>query len=157
MLSQGDLEGLFGRIILNQFRGRTLSVHDWQEMFPDMTGMTYHGANQVLHFGDMSIEVSPMASHEEIRLARQNPTVPTANTRVKMQKPWQGLAKNIGQLVHDAEIHASKINERVNAVRPRMETAVGKVNAVLDGHESDVKDVEDFANEMEMVTNGGPK
>jgi hypothetical protein len=165
LLSQDDFEGLIARILLKEYPDRAMSVAELKDFLPDIPGldtmtMTYApSGNQILHIGDLDLEVGPMASHEEIRLALVNPTVKTANTKVTvkpMTKPWQGLAQKVGKLVHDAQAHAAKISARVDAAGPRMETAVGRVNTYLDGHEHDIKDVEDFAAEMEGATNGGP-
>lgn len=161
LLSTEDFKGLLGPIILNQFEGRAFDPMSFQELkqvFPELTAVSYApSGNQILHVGDKLLEVGPMASNDEIRLALANPAVRTENTKVtiKMQKPWQGLAQKVGKMVHDAELHASKISARVDAVGPRMENAAAKVNAVLDGHEKDVADVESFAAEMEKLTNGG--
>ena len=164
MLTQTDLEGLLGRIILKAYPDRAMSISELKEFLPDIPGldgmtMTYApNGNQVFHIGDLDLEVSPLASHEEIRLAIANPIIKTANTqvRIKMHKPWQGLAQKVGKVVHDAEAHAAKISARVDAVGPRMEAAASKVHVVLDSHESDIADVEKFANEMEALTNGAP-
>ena len=125
LLEIRDFEGLIGRILLKEYPDRAMSIAELKDFLPDIPGlndmtMSYApNGNQVFHIGDLDLEVSPLASHEEIRLALANPVVKTANTKVtvkRMTKPWQGLAQKVGKLVHDAEAHAANISARVDAV-----------------------------------------
>jgi len=56
---------------------------------PGVDGLTVSYApsgNQVITIGDKSVEVGPMASNEEIRLALQNPFIRTENTKMSIVK-----------------------------------------------------------------------
>lgn len=135
-----------------------MSVQDLKDALRDIPGIegltiTYApNGNQVLTVGAKSVEVGPMASNDEIRLALQNPTIRTENTKVRMS-PLQGVGQKLSKLKHAAEFDAQKLASRIDALESRKDAAVQKSNTLLDGHERDVADIETFVTEMEQATN----
>src|SRR5262245_44905137 len=113
-----------------------MAMGDIREFLKDIPGadrlsMTYAAnGNQIFHLGDKSVEVSPIASNEEIRQALVNPTVPTANTKVTV-KPMsgsalQGFGQKLSKLKHDAEFDAGKLAARVDSLSARKDAAIAK-------------------------------
>jgi len=123
-----------------------------------ITGLTITYApngNQILHVGDKQIEVGPMASNDEIKAAIQNPTVPTANTKVKMAKsPLQGLGQKLGLAKHNAELDAKAISSKVDELEARRQAATPKVLAGLEAQGQDIGELETFVADLEKATNG---
>lgn len=137
-----------------------MGVQDLKESLSDIPGVTNltvtyaPNGNQILHVGDKQIEVSPMASNEEIRAALQHPTIPTRNTKITMVSPLQGIGQKLGLLKHSAETRAKQISDRVDGLSERLDTSSTKALAALDGQEADIKDVEAFVTDIEKATNG---
>jgi len=157
LLSVDDFKGLIAPIILNQYHDRwldPLSFPELKERFPGLTGLTYHNGNQVLHFGDKLVEVSPMASFAEIEVAIQNPFVPTKNTTVKMAKsPLQGLGQKLGLAKHNAELDAQQISAKVDELEARRAAATPKVMAGLEAQGQDIGELEAFVSDLEKASN----
>lgn len=160
-LTQSDFEGLIGPIILTEFEGRTLNPMSVQELKealgPEATNLTITYApngNQILHVGDKIIEVGPSASNAEIKAAIQNPTIPTANTKIQMAKsPLQGLGQKLGLLAHNAQLDAKKISAKVDDLEARRQAATPKVLAGLDAQGQDIGELETFVADLEKATN----
>lgn len=160
MLSQSDLEGLIAPIILKEFAGRTLtnmSFMGLKEQFPELTGLTYHNGNQVLHVGDRQIEISPMASNEEIRAALQNPWIPTRNTKVSMsitglqQGAFAAKLADLKKKMSDKQnAGIAQIDSAITAAAQKVDDAVAGVNAKIDA------EVSNSLQEFAQFTNGGP-
>jgi hypothetical protein len=122
---------------------------------PDVPGadglsMTYAAnQNQVFHIGDKSVEVSPMASNEEIKAAFLSPFIPTANTKMSIT----------GANSLKAKFEAAK--QRKAAIEARVETALTSYNGAADIAESAIKSLEDDAAalqaEVSGFTNGAPE
>ncbi len=170
MLSQSDLDWFAARLSIAVYDTNRetpeMSVYELKEALKDITGidtLTIQSAsngNQVLTIGDRTLEVSPAASHDEIRLALQNPVIRTENTKLtekpKMVSKLQGVASRLAQLKHDSEFDAEKLLTRVDGVFTRKDAAFAKSHKFLDGHEKDLGDVEGFISEIEQATNGAP-
>lgn len=160
-LTQSDFEGLIGPIILTEFEGRTLNPMSVQELKealgPEATNLTITYAangNQILHVGDKIIEIGPMASTDEIRAAIQNPTIPTANTKMSISGYEPGSIR--------AKLEALK-----TAGKNRRDAALGKLDEAGSKHEAVSAEIEVIAKAIEkeaddalaefaQFTNGGP-
>jgi hypothetical protein len=160
VLSQQDLEGLIAPIILNQYPDRKLDPLSFPELkarFPGLTGLTYHNGNQVLHFGDKEVEVSPMASFAEIEVAISNPFVPTLNTKVSMSVT--GLQSGTFQ---------AKLAEMRKRIADSQNAGIAKIDAVVSDGEKKLQEAADGVakqaqsevdtalQEFAQTTNGGP-
>lgn len=157
MLTQQDLEGLIGPILLSEYPDRKLnpmSVQELKEALRDIPGsneitISYApNGNQILHLGDKQVEIGPMASNDEIRAVLQNPFIPTANTKMSIT----------GANSLKAKFEAAKA--RKAAIESRVETALTSYNGAADIAESAIKSLEDDAAalqaEVSAFTNGAP-
>lgn len=132
-----------------------MSALELREALKDIPGaneltVSYgQGGNQVINIGDKSVEVGPMASNDEIRVALQNPFVPTANTKMSIT----------GANSLKAKFEAAK--QRKAAIEQRVETALNSYNGAADIAESAIKSLEDDAvalqAEVSGFTNGAPE
>ena len=109
--------------------------------------------NQIVTMDGKTIEVGPMASNGEILAALQNPFVPTANTKVKMVSPLQGIGQKLAKLKHDAELDAVELSKIVDDLATRKDAAVGKAKTALQGQGKDIEDIEAFVTDVEKATN----
>jgi hypothetical protein len=158
-LSRNDLDWFAARlsIAIHETKRLTpeMSARELREALKDIPGsdeltVSYaQSGNQVIHIGDKSVEVGPMASNDEIRLALQNPFVPTANTKMSIT----------GTNSLKAKFEAAK--QRKAAIEARVETALTSYNGAADIAESAIKSLEDDAAalqaEVSGFTNGAPE
>jgi len=93
-LSQIDLDWFAARL--------AIAVHETRRLTPEMSVLELRAAfkgiegsealtmsyapngNQLIHIGDKTLEVGPMASNHEIATALQNPFIRTENTRMSI-------------------------------------------------------------------------
>jgi len=158
-LSADDLDWLDLRL--------SIAIHETKRLTPEMSalelrealkdipganGLTVsygQGGNQLIHIGDRSVEVSPMASNDEIKAAFLNPFIPTANTKMSIT----------GANSLKAKFEAAK--QRKAAIEQRVETALNSYNGAADIAESAIKSLEDDAAalqaEVSGFTNGAPE
>lgn len=132
-----------------------MSALELREALKDIPGaneltVSYgQGGNQLIHIGDRSVEVSPMASNDEIKAAFLNPFIPTANTKMSIT----------GANSLKAKFEAAK--QRKAAIEQRVETALNSYNGAADIAESAIKSLEDDAAalqaEVSGFTNGAPE
>jgi hypothetical protein len=163
LLNQNDLDWFAARLSIAVYDVNRItpemSAYELQSALKDITGseqltISYaQNGNQLIHIGDRTVEVGPMASNDEIRTALLNPFIPTANTKVKMASPLQGIGQKLAKLKHDAAFDAEKLGSRIDAVAARKDAAVAKANGGLDVTERDIADVEAFAADIEQATN----
>ena len=157
-LSANDLDWFAARlsIAVEDTRRLGMPIQDIIEFLkPDVEGaeglsMTYApGGNQVFRIGDLAVEVSPMASNEEIKAAFLNPFIPTANTKMSIT----------GANSLKAKFEAAK--QRKAAIENRVEAALTSYNSAADIAESAIKSLEDDAAalqaEVSGFTNGAPE
>lgn len=158
-LSQNDLDWFAARLSIAVYETQKLGPMPIQDIIgflkPEVEGadglsMTYAlNGNQVFHIGDRSVEVSPMASNEEIKAAFLNPFIPTANTKMSIT----------GANSLKAKFEAAK--QRKAAIEARVETALNSYNGAADIAESAIKSLEDDAAalqaEVSGFTNGAPE
>lgn len=142
-----------------------MSIQELKEAFrgvPGIDGLTISYAsngNQILHVGDKSVEVSPMASNEEIRAALQNPFVPTANTKMTVN-PIDRLKAKLAQAAGVGGRVAAKIEAKADALIAREGQLDAKADQAFAGHEA----IADAANTeldtieaaLNQLSNGGP-
>ena len=131
-----------------------MAIWELKQAFPGLQTVSLApNGNQIFHFEDRELEVGPMASNAEIRAALENPFIRTENTKVTMASPLQGIGQKLSLLKHNAELGANKIAARVDALAPRLDTAVNGAMGALDAQEKDIADVETFVTEIEKATN----
>jgi hypothetical protein len=110
--------------------------------------------NQVISVGDKEIEVGPMASNDEIRLALLNPFIKTENTKMSISGYEPGAIR--------ARLDAIK-----KAGKERRDQAIAKLDDAGKKHEEVSAEIERVATIMEKeadaalqefseFTNGGP-
>lgn len=105
--------------------------------------------NQVLHIGDKSIEIGPMASNDEIRAILKNPFIPTANTKMSITG------------TNSLKVKFEAAKQRKAAIEARVETALTSYNGAADIAEGAIKSLEDDAAALQAevagFTNGAPE
>jgi hypothetical protein len=127
-----------------------MSVLELKAVFPQIDAVSYApNGNQIIHIGDKAIEVGPMASNEEIRVALQNPFIKTENTKMSIT--------GVNSL--KAKFEAAKT--RKAAIESRVDTALSTYNGAADLAESAIKLLEDDAAALQAevagFTNGAPE
>jgi hypothetical protein len=152
-LSQNDLDWLAARLSIAVYdTNRTtpeMSVRELKEALrdiPDIETLTIGYApngNQILHVADRSIEVSPAASNEEIRLALQNPFIRTENTKIMTIADQLKAAR--AQLAEARQGASNAVAESADASR-----------VVLQEAQKVLKEAADLRAEVAELTNGGP-
>jgi len=137
-----------------------MSAQELKEALKDIPGATNltisygPGGRQILHVGDKTVEVSPMASNDEIRQALLNPTIPTKNTKMSISGYEPGSIR--------AKLEALK-----TAGKQRRDAALGKLDEAGKKHEAVSAEIEVIATAIEkeaddalaefaQFTNGGP-
>jgi len=163
-LSQNDLDWLAARL--------SIAVHETKRLTPEMSvqelkdalkdipgidGMTVAYAsngNQIIHIGDKSIEVSPMASNDEIRLALQNPFIRTENTKVSITGFQPGAIRAaIDAAKQNSQTQLSAAMAKLQAAQAKAQTVPDAINQVAAKME---KEADDALQELATFTNGGP-
>jgi hypothetical protein len=94
LLNQNDLDWFAARLSIAVYDVNRItpemSAYELQAALKDITGseqltISYaQNGNQLIHIGDRTVEVGPMASNDEIRLALQNPFIRTENTKMSV-------------------------------------------------------------------------
>ncbi|MDE5451316.1 hypothetical protein GWE18_00295 [Bradyrhizobium sp. CSA112] len=106
--------------------------------------------NQILHVGDKEIEVGPMASNDEIRLALLNPFIKTENTKMSITGIRPGDVKGILQKVRDRQAGSLA---RVGELASKSE----EVAQAMDGVTSaGIRELDDQLAELGQFSNLGP-
>lgn len=148
------------RAVYELSRERRMSVFELRKALRDIPGSNdltlgyAEGGKQVVTIGDRSVEVPPMASHEEIRAALQSPFV-TESPRMTISGYEPG-----------------SIRERLNALkergRQRRDAALSKLDQAGKKHEAVSEEIEKVAAQIEKeaddalqefaaFSNGGPE
>lgn len=164
-LSQNDLAWFAARLSIAVYETKKLGPMTIQDIIgflkPEVEGadglsMTYApGGNQVFHIGDRSVEVSPMASNDEIKAAFLNPFIPTANTKMSItgiqQGAFQSKLAEMRQKMADKQAAAlAKIDSTVNDGMAKLEEAASSATAKAQ------REIDDALQEFSTFTNGGP-
>jgi hypothetical protein len=123
-------------------RERQMSIFDLRKALRDIPGadgmtLSYvENGNQVVRIGDRSVEVGPMASHEEIRLALQGPFIRTERAPVSVSGYEPGAIK--------ARLDALK-----QAGKSRRDAALAKLDQAGKKHEAVSQEIEKVAAQIE--------
>jgi hypothetical protein len=164
LLNQNDLDWFAARLSIAVYDVTRItpemSAYELQAALKDITGseqltISYaQNGNQLIHIGDRTVEVGPMASNDEIRLALQNPWIKTENTKVSISGYQPGA-----------------IRDRLNALkekgRQRRDEALSKLDDAGKKHEAVSAEIEQIASKLEKeaddalqefaeFSNGGP-
>lgn len=157
-LSANDLAWFAARLSLAVYDTNretpAMLIHEMREALKGLPGLedlqiTYQpDGNQLLNLDGKTLEVGPMASNEEIRLALLNPFIRTENTSMSIT----------GANSLKAKFEAAKT--RKAAIEARVDTALTAYNGAADIAESAIKSLEDDAAalqaEVKDFTNGSP-
>jgi len=171
MLTERDLAGLFGRVILTQFSDRTIADMSALELREALQGIpgaatltvSYNidNGNQVIHCGDKSVEVGPMASYDEIRAALTNPFVPTANTQVSVANPADRLKDKLARVGGLANKLTAKIESKADALLAKGDALDAKTDETFAKHEAVAETVDGQLNDLDhalnQLSNGSPE
>jgi hypothetical protein len=162
MLSQNDLDWFAARLSIAIYDinqgGPEMLIHEMREALKDIPGLEnliieYEpSGHQLLHIDGKTLEVGPMASNAEIRLALQNPFIRTENTTMSITGA-SFLADSI-----KAKIQAAK--DRVAKSTAGTDAALAKLNSAADHADQVSKSIEAEADaltaELGQFSNGGP-
>jgi hypothetical protein len=147
VLTQNDLDWFAARLSIAVYDVNRItpemSAYELQAALKDITGseqltISYApSGNQLIHIGDRTVEVGPMASNDEIRLALQNPFIRTEN-RLK---------------VSISGYQPGAIRDRLNALkekgRQRRDEALSKLDDAGKKHEAVSAEIETIAGKLE--------
>ena len=92
--------------------------------------------NQLFHIGDKTLEVGPMASNEEIKLAALNPFIKTENTRMSISGYEPGVIRD-------------KLNSLKTSGKARRDAAIAKLEDAGKKHEQVSDEIERVASQIE--------
>ncbi|OAF05449.1 hypothetical protein AYJ54_00655 [Bradyrhizobium centrolobii] len=135
-----------------------MSVSELRQAFKDLPGsenliVSYaDNGNQIIQIGDKSVEVGPMASNDEIRLALQNPFIRTENTKVSVTGA-KFLAEQIRTQLAAAKAELATAGTDMAAAMTELQDTVveakNQVKAVKD-------ETADLKAALGLNSNGGP-
>jgi hypothetical protein len=158
---------------LDWFAARlAIAVHETRRLTPEMSVYELKAAfrgiegsealtvsyapngNQLINIGDKTLEVGPMASNDEIRLALQNPFIRTENTKMSISGYEPGAIRD--------KLNALKVKGK-----QRRDQAIAKLEEAGMKHEYVSEEIERVAGQIEKeadaaiaefaeFTNGGP-
>jgi hypothetical protein len=164
VLSKSDLDWFAARL--------SIAVYDVNRITPEMSALELRAAfkgiegsenltvsyasngNQLIHIGDKTLEVGPMASNDEIATALQNPFIRTENTRMSISGYEPGAIRD--------KLNALKVKSK-----ERRDQAIAKLEDAGKKHEYVSEEIERVAGQIEKeadaaiaefaeFTNGGP-
>ena len=161
-MNQNELDWLAARLSIAVYDTSRItpemSVRELKEALSDIPGIetltiSYaDNGNQILHIADQSIEVTPMASNEEIRVALQNPFIRTENTKMSVTGA-KFLADQIRTQLAAAKAQLDQAGEEMTA-------AMSELQGVADEATQQVKAVQaetaDLKAALGLNSNGGP-
>lgn len=154
---------------LDWFAARlSIAVYDVNRITPEMSVLELRAAfkgiegsesltmsyapngNQLIHIGDKTLEVGPMASNDEIAVALQNPFIRTENTKMSITGIRPGDVKGILQKVRDRQAGSlAKVGE--------LATKSEEVAQAMDGVTSaGIRELDDTLAELGQFSNLGP-
>jgi len=118
----------------------------------DLTIGRADNGNQIIHIGDKTLEVSPMASNDEIILALQNPFIRTENTKMSITGATH-LADSIKAKIQAAKDRMAKSTSNTDAALAKLNSAADQADVVSKSIE---KEADDLVASLGQFTNGGP-
>jgi hypothetical protein len=119
---------------------------------PDIDTLTMGYAangNQLITVGDRTIEVGPMASNEEIRLALENPFIRTENTKMAIT----GQPGAFSSALEKIRQRRAQTEAKFAAIASKAESTFAELDKAAD--EAD-KEIDAAQHELAQFTNGGP-
>lgn len=144
----------------NRDKDNKMSVYDLKQALSDIPGIENltlgysQNGNQLITLGDKQLEVSPMASNEEIRVALQNPFIKTENTSMSItglqSGAFQAKFAEMCQRISDKNKGLAKIDAAVTAGEKELDAAADGAAAKAQ------KEIADALQEFGLTTNGGP-
>jgi hypothetical protein len=164
-LNQNDLDWFAARL--------SIAVYDVNRISPEMSVLELKAAlrdivgsdqltisyapngNQLIEIDGRTIEVGPMASNDEIRVALQNPFIRTENTKMSItglqSGAFQEKLAEMRQKIANAQAQGlSKIDGVVTAGTAKLDEAAQGAAAKAQ------KEIDDALQEFATMTNGGP-
>jgi len=137
-----------------------MSVLELREALKGIEGAEYltmsygPSGQQLIHIADKTLEVGPMASNHEIRLALENPFIKTENTKMSISGYEPGAIRD-------------KLNRLKQAGKERRDQALAKLEDAGKKHEEVSAEIERVAGQIEKeahaalaefaeFTNGAP-
>lgn len=143
-----------------------MSARELREALKDVPGsesltISYApSGNQIIHVGEKQVEVSPMASNDEIRAALQNPFVPTRNTKLMAANPIDRLKEKLAKAAGVGGRVAAKIEAKADALIAREADLETKADHAFAPHEAIADQASASLDEIEaavnLLSNGGP-
>lgn len=144
----------------NRDKDNKMSVYDLKQALSDIPGIENltlgysQNGNQLITLGDKQLEVSPMASNEEIRVALQNPFIKTENTSMSItglqSGAFQAKLAEMQRIVDSQNKGLAKIDAAVAAGEKELDAAADGAAAKAQ------KEIADALQEFGLTTNGGP-
>ena len=161
-MNANDLEWLAARLLIAVYdtnrESEAMSVQALKSALADIPGsqeLTINYApngNQLITIDGKTLEVGPMASNDEIRLALQNPFVRTENTKMAIT--------DAGKLATSIKDRIQAAKDRVAAVSANTDNALKKLNDAADTGDKIAKQIEAEADDLHaqlgQFSNGGP-
>jgi hypothetical protein len=166
MLTPNDLEWYAARLSIAVYdtiretpEMSVLGLKDALKDIPGIDSLTVgysHNGNQLITVGGKTLEVGPMASNEEIRLALQNPFIRTENTKIMSITGLQSgafqakLAEMRQKIANSQAAGLAKIDAAVTDGAAQLDAAAEGAAAKAN------KEISDALQEFGLTTNGGP-
>jgi hypothetical protein len=170
VLTQNDLDWFAARLSIAVYDVNRItpemSAYELQAALKDITGseqltISYApSGNQLIHIGDRTVEVGPMASNDEIRLALQNPFIRTENTRLTVSLK--------DRLQEKARLASSIVAGEVKALEDGMDAIIAQKEVVAQKREAAVAATSDalgvvkdqwdgIKSSIDILSNGAPE
>ena len=149
----------------------SIAVYETQRLTPEMSALELKEAlkdiagndqltvgyatngNQIVTIGDRSVEVGPMASNDEIRLALQNPFIRTENTKMSVTG-----AKFLAEQIRN-QLAAAKA--QLNQAGQEMTDVMAELQDTANAATQQVKDIKaetaDLKAALGLNSNGAPE
>lgn len=166
-LSKSDLDWFAARLSIAVYdtnkEDSEMSAHSLKEALRDVPGIEHltiqyaANGNQLITIDGKTLEVGPMASNAEIRLAFQNPFIRTENTKLSMSitglqsGAFQAKLAEMRQKIANSQAQGlAKIDAAVTAGAAELDAAADNAAAKAN------KEIADALQEFGLTTNGGP-
>lgn len=159
-VTQRDLDWLAARLSIAVYDvnriNPEMSVLELKAVFPEIDAVSYAAnGNQLIHVGDRTLEVGPMASNDEIRTALQNPFVKTENTRMTVTGYQPGA---IRAALEAAKKQAQDELAVAMGTLSEAQSKAAEVPAAIKAVAGQIKrEAEDALQEFAQFTNGAPE
>jgi hypothetical protein len=165
MLSENELNWFAARLSIAVYDTKRLtpemSVLELKEALRHIPGIDHltlsyaPNGNQILNIDDRHLEVSPMASNDEIRAALQNPFIPTRNTKMSISGYEPGAIRDkLAKLKQQGKDRRDQALAKLDAAGAKHEAVSGEIENVAKQIE---KEADDALAEFAQFSNGAPK